>query len=183
MTDTRYEGDRYEADGHGDDRHMDVLAGLLEGLKARGSFLLRSVFRPPWSLRVEDRAPVSLVTMVRGGAWVTPDGGTPVLLKPGDLAVLRGPDPYTLADDRNTPVRVVVGPDQRCGTVDGAGRAYLGDRRRTGHVRHAQRHLIRATPPTPRTPRSSTGSRGSGRPPTSCALCSPRPRWPAWPRR
>lgn len=99
---------------------MDVLAGLLEGLKARGSFLLRSVFRPPWSLRVEDRAPVSLVTMVRGDAWVMPEGGTPVLLRPGDLAVLRGPDPYTLADDRDTPVRVVVGPDQRCVTVDGA---------------------------------------------------------------
>jgi AraC-like DNA-binding protein len=98
---------------------MDALAGLLEGLKARDSFLLKSVFRPPWSLRVEDRAPVSLVTMVRGDAWVLPDGGTPVLLKPGDLAVLRGPDPYTVADDRDTPVRVVVGPDQRCSTVDG----------------------------------------------------------------
>ncbi|MGW2639299.1 AraC family transcriptional regulator [Streptomyces sp. NPDC001348] len=98
---------------------MDALAGLLEGLKARGSFLLKSVFRPPWSLRVEDRAPVSLVTMIRGDAWVLPDDGTPVLLRPGDLAVLHGPDPYTLADGRDTPVRVVVGPDQRCTTVDG----------------------------------------------------------------
>ncbi|GAA3146758.1 AraC family transcriptional regulator [Streptomyces echinatus] len=98
---------------------MDVLAGLLQGPKARGAFVLRSVFRPPWSLRVEDRAPVSLVTMVRGDAWVMPDSATPVLLRPGDLAVLRGPDPYTLADDQGTPVRVIVGPDQRCTTVDG----------------------------------------------------------------
>ncbi|GAA2776395.1 AraC family transcriptional regulator [Streptomyces rameus] len=98
---------------------MDVLAGLLQGPKARGAFVLKSVFRPPWSLRVEDRAPVSLVTMVRGDAWVVPDRATPVLLKPGDLAVLRGPDPYTVTDDQGTDVRVIVGPDQRCTTVDG----------------------------------------------------------------
>lgn len=36
---------------------MDTLTGLLEGPKARGAFLLKSVLNPPWSLRVEDRAP------------------------------------------------------------------------------------------------------------------------------
>ncbi|WP_327232794.1 AraC family transcriptional regulator [Streptomyces sp. NBC_01317] len=98
---------------------MDTLTGLLEGPKARGAFLLKSVFNPPWSLRVEDRAPISVVTMVRGDAWVIPDNGDPVLLCPGDVAVMRGPDAYTIADDLDTPLQIVVGPEQRCNTTEG----------------------------------------------------------------
>jgi len=98
---------------------VDALTGLLEGPKARGAFLIKSVFSPPWALRVEDRAPISLVTMVRGDAWVLPDRSTPALLRPGDVAVLRGPDPYTIADAQDTGVQIVVGPEQRCNTTEG----------------------------------------------------------------
>ncbi|RSS83385.1 AraC family transcriptional regulator [Streptomyces sp. WAC06614] len=98
---------------------MDTLTGLLEGPKARGAFLLKSVFNPPWSLRVEDRAPLSIVTMVHGEAWLLPDDGTPVRIGPGDVAVVRGPDPYTVADSPDTPVQITVGPEQRCSTQDG----------------------------------------------------------------
>ncbi|MFB7182346.1 AraC family transcriptional regulator [Streptomyces sp. NPDC056257] len=98
---------------------MDTLTGLLEGPKARGAFLLKSVFNPPWSLRVEDRAPLSVVTMVHGDAWLVPEHGTPVVIRPGDVAVVRGPDPYTVADSRDTPVQITVGPEQRCSTEEG----------------------------------------------------------------
>ncbi|MFD6877825.1 MULTISPECIES: AraC family transcriptional regulator [unclassified Streptomyces] len=98
---------------------MDTLTGLLEGPKARGAYLQKSVFNPPWSLRVEDRAPLSVMTPVRGTAWLLPDGGEPVLVGPGDVAVVRGPVPYTVADAPGTPVQVTVGPDQRCSTGDG----------------------------------------------------------------
>ncbi|WP_256104249.1 AraC family transcriptional regulator [Streptomyces sp. ODS05-4] len=98
---------------------MDALTGLLEGPKARGAFLLKSVFTPPWAMRIEDRAPISLVTMVSGDAWAMPDGGTPARLRPGDVAVLRGPEPYTIADAQGTPVHVVVGTEQRCSTTEG----------------------------------------------------------------
>ncbi|MGW6985413.1 AraC family transcriptional regulator [Streptomyces sp. NPDC054932] len=98
---------------------MDTLTGLLEGPKARGAFLLKSVFNPPWSLRVEDLAPLSVVTMVHGNAWLLPDHATPVLIRPGDVAVVRGPDPYTVADAPGTPVQITVGPEQRCSTQDG----------------------------------------------------------------
>ena len=54
---------------------MDALVGLLDGPRARGAFLLRSVMSPPWSLRIQDRAPLTLMTMLRGDAWVVPDGG------------------------------------------------------------------------------------------------------------
>ncbi|MEU9164200.1 AraC family transcriptional regulator [Streptomyces sp. NPDC048424] len=98
---------------------MDTLTGLLEGPKARGAFLLKSVFNPPWSLRVEDRAPLSVVTMVHGDAWLVPEHGTAVVIRPGDVAVVRGPDPYTVADSRDTPVQITVGPEQRCSTEAG----------------------------------------------------------------
>ncbi|MEV7616874.1 AraC family transcriptional regulator [Streptomyces sp. NPDC089799] len=99
---------------------MDTLTGLLEGPKARGAFLLKSVLNPPWSLRIEDRAPLSVVTMVHGEAWLVPDGGAdPVRIAPGDVAVVRGPDPYTVADAPDTPVQITVGPDQRCSTGTG----------------------------------------------------------------
>ncbi|MFF4324679.1 AraC family transcriptional regulator [Streptomyces sp. NPDC001568] len=98
---------------------MDTLTGLLEGPKARGAYLQKSVFNPPWSLRVEDRAPLSVMTPVRGTAWLVPDEGEPVLIGPGDVAVVRGPVPYTVADAPGTPVQVTVGPDQRCSTGDG----------------------------------------------------------------
>ena len=53
---------------------MDAVAGLLDGPRARGAFLLRSTMDPPWSLRIEDEAPLTLVAVVRGEAWIVPDG-------------------------------------------------------------------------------------------------------------
>jgi hypothetical protein len=66
---------------------MDALTGLLDGPRARGAFLLRSILDPPWSMRIQDQAPLTLVAMVRGEAWVVPDGGDAVRLRPGDVAV------------------------------------------------------------------------------------------------
>ncbi|MET7639542.1 AraC family transcriptional regulator [Streptomyces sp. NPDC005438] len=101
---------------------MDVLSALLDGpltFSARGAFLIKSVFTPPWALRVEDRAPLSLVTVARGEAWVVPDRSPPSPLRPGQVAVLRGPEPYTLADHPDTRPRIWIDPDQNCRTEDG----------------------------------------------------------------
>ncbi|ONI92504.1 AraC family transcriptional regulator [Saccharothrix sp. ALI-22-I] len=99
---------------------MDALAGLLDGPRARGAFLMRTVLDPPWSVRIEDRAPLCVVALVRGDGWLVPDGGVPVPLHAGDVAVLRGPDPYTLADDPATPVQAVIHPGEISTTPDGA---------------------------------------------------------------
>lgn len=98
---------------------MDALAGLLDGPRARGAFLLRSIMNPPWSVRVEDRAPLSLVAMVRGDAWVVPAAGGAVRLGPGDIAVTRGPEPFTFADDPASSPQVVIHPGQHCTSPDG----------------------------------------------------------------
>jgi AraC-like DNA-binding protein len=98
---------------------VDALTGLLDGPRARGAFLLRALLDPPWSIRVQDEAPLSLVAVVRGGAVVLPDAGTVARLEPGDVAVTSGPAPFTFADDPATPVQIVIHPGERCTTPDG----------------------------------------------------------------
>ncbi|MFD4030606.1 AraC family transcriptional regulator [Streptomyces sp. NPDC058637] len=99
---------------------MDALAGLLDGPRARGAFLLRMVMEPPWAVSVEDRAPLCLMSVTRGEAWIVPPDGTgPVRLTPGDIAVIRGPEPYTVADRPGTAPHARVGPGGVCGTLHG----------------------------------------------------------------
>ncbi|WP_327647502.1 AraC family transcriptional regulator [Micromonospora zamorensis] len=98
---------------------MDAVASLLNGPRAQGAFLLRSVLTPPWSMRIEDQAPLTLVAMVQGDAWVLADESAAVHLGPGDLAIIRGPDPYTVADDPATAPQAIIHPGQLCTTPDG----------------------------------------------------------------
>jgi AraC-like DNA-binding protein len=105
-----------------DSRRMDAVTALLHGPRARGAFVLRSSLTPPWCLRIEDRAPLTIGAVVRGEAWVMvdddPDG--PAHLAAGDVMVCRGPHPYVVADRPDTPPQVVIGPGQQCTTVDGS---------------------------------------------------------------
>ncbi|TDB80533.1 MULTISPECIES: AraC family transcriptional regulator [unclassified Micromonospora] len=98
---------------------MDALAGLLEGPRASGAFLLRVVLDPPWSIRVQDRSPLCLAAVLSGEAYVQPDHGEVVRLGPGDVAIVRGPDPYVLSDGSATPPQVIVHPGQQCLTPEG----------------------------------------------------------------
>ncbi len=103
---------------------MDGLSALLDGPRARRAFLLRILLDPPWSVRLEDGAPLSVTTVVRGHLWVCPDGpegpdGEPVRLDAGDVVVWVGGDHWSIADDPSTPTQVVIGPDQVCRTLDG----------------------------------------------------------------
>jgi AraC-like DNA-binding protein len=70
-------------------------------------------------MRIADEAPLCLVTVTRGEAWLLPEDGEPLRLLPGDVAVIRGPDPYTLADDPATAPQVVILPGNQCVTPDG----------------------------------------------------------------
>ena len=106
---------------------MDAVAGLLDGPRARDAFVLRSSMDPPWSLRIEDEAPLTVVAIVRGQAWLIPDDGEATLLRRGDVAIVRGPDPYTVADDPATPPQVVIQPGQLCTTPAGGEPEQMGD--------------------------------------------------------
>ena len=100
---------------------MDAIAGLLDGPRAREAFLLRSSMDPPWSLRIQDEAPLTVVSMVRGRAWIVPDTGEPVSLGAGDVAIVRGPEHYTVADDPATAPQVAIDPGQVCRSLDAGG--------------------------------------------------------------
>ncbi len=47
-----------------------MLTGLLDGVRARGAFVLRLSLDPPWSMRVEDRAPITVICQTHGGAVI-----------------------------------------------------------------------------------------------------------------
>ncbi len=81
--------------------------------------MIRACFEPPWSIRIEDRAPLTVMVMVRGEAWVLPDQGERMRLRPGDLAIARGPDPYTCADDPGTEPQALILPGAECSYPDG----------------------------------------------------------------
>ena len=98
---------------------MDTLARLLDAPRAREAFLLQTVMARPWAIRVQDEAALTVMTPVRGRAVVTDDAGETVELDPGDVAVARGPDPYTVADEPGSPVVAVIHPDQQCRTSTG----------------------------------------------------------------
>ncbi|KGN30159.1 hypothetical protein N802_09810 [Knoellia sinensis KCTC 19936] len=97
---------------------MDAFSAVLDGPRARGAFLLRIVLAPPWAVRIEDEAPLTVITVVRGTAWVTDDAGERLRLDPGDVALIRGPRPYVFADSPDTPPQVRVDTDQHCWALD-----------------------------------------------------------------
>ncbi len=99
---------------------MDALTGLLDGPRAVDAFVLRALLDPPWSLHIRDEAPLALIAVTDGWAWLVPDDGEPVLVSAGDIAVVSGTDPYIMADSPDTPPQVIVHPGQRCTTIDGA---------------------------------------------------------------
>ncbi len=98
---------------------MDAVAGLLDGPRARGAFLLRLSFGTPWALRIQDEAPLAVLSAVRGSSLIIPAEGGPVRLEAGDVAIARGPAPYTIADDPGTPIQAIVHPGQACTTPRG----------------------------------------------------------------
>ncbi|GAA0443711.1 AraC family transcriptional regulator [Acrocarpospora corrugata] len=68
---------------------------------------------------MQDEAPLALVAIVRGDAWVMRAASRPVRLSAGDVVITRGPDAYTFADDPGTEPQIVVHPGNRCETPDG----------------------------------------------------------------
>jgi len=98
---------------------MDALAGLLDGPRARGAFMLRSVMRPPWALRVEAESPLTIIAVVSGVVWIVPDEGERVRVGPGDVAVTHGSGHYNVADAPGTEPDIFIFPGQRCVSASG----------------------------------------------------------------
>jgi AraC-like DNA-binding protein len=100
---------------------VDALAGLLDGPRAQGAFLLKVVLSPPWSIRIADEAPLAIFTLLDGDAWLLHPGlDGPAHLHPGDTVVARGPDHYTVADRPDRAPALFIGPGGDCRDATGS---------------------------------------------------------------
>ena len=98
---------------------MDAVVGLLDGVRARGAFVLRMVMDPPWSMSIRDEAPLTLICHTHGSAVIVGESSGTVWLGPGDVALARGIQHFVFADGPATTPMVVIHPGQRCTTLSG----------------------------------------------------------------
>lgn len=77
---------------------MDTLTDVLNHIRSSGALLGRTLANPPWSARFEEQASLSLVSMLRGEAWIL-DGAEVHALRPRDIAVVVGAEPFEVTSD------------------------------------------------------------------------------------
>jgi Cupin len=52
---------------------VDAVVGLLDGVRARGAFVLRLMLDPPWSMSIRDEAPLTLICQTHGRSVIVGD--------------------------------------------------------------------------------------------------------------
>lgn len=89
---------------------MDVLSDLLHRARASNALVRQLIQRPPWSMTYADAPPLTVVATLGGHAAIRLDdtGCEPVRLAAGDIALIRGIGPYTIADSPDTPPQIVL---------------------------------------------------------------------------
>ncbi|GAA2997899.1 AraC family transcriptional regulator [Actinokineospora diospyrosa] len=108
------------------------MTDLLDGVRARAALVVRAALEPGWSVRFAGGAYLTMVSPLRGRAWVGSAEETAVV-DPGDVAVLRGPAPFTVGehpavgpprvitrDDYCDRARDAAAPPRTCGDPNGA---------------------------------------------------------------
>lgn len=100
---------------------MDPLSSLLSGIRADRSVLAHAVLRAPWTIHFADRAPLIMVTVLRGGGTLVLADGARTVLGPGDTAVVQGGETFQLADDTGAPERPNTDYELSCFVPEGFG--------------------------------------------------------------
>ncbi|MFC3493176.1 AraC family transcriptional regulator [Glycomyces rhizosphaerae] len=78
---------------------MDPLSELLGGIRAEGAILSDAILKAPWVVRFDDRAPLTMVTVARGGGVILLADGTEVKVRAGQTAVVNGGESFCMADE------------------------------------------------------------------------------------
>ncbi|NUT27079.1 MAG: AraC family transcriptional regulator [Streptomyces sp.] len=151
---------------------VDPLSALLSGIRAEGSVVSHAVLEAPWTIRFADGAPLTMVSVLRGGGILLLPDGAEQAVGVGDTAIVRGPDTFHLVDQHLVDQHLVDQPatldrphieyeiacfagDAECtaqdlggirwgNEPDGATALIVGAYRASGH-RHER--LLRALPP------------------------------------
>ncbi|MYV70277.1 helix-turn-helix domain-containing protein [Streptomyces sp. SID2131] len=77
---------------------VDPLSSLLSGIRAEGSAVSHAVLTAPWAIRFADDAPLTMISVLRGGGTLVLSDGTERVIGAGDTAVVSGTAPFHLAD-------------------------------------------------------------------------------------
>ena len=140
------------------------MAALLDAPRARDAFLLRASMAPPWALRIQDEAALTVVAMTRGSS-VWERAGEVFAMGTGDVVLLTGPTPYVVGDEAGRAPFAVVQPGNRPespggeplsvpmtqgirqwgNSADGPDEMLVGN---YGHVGEAGRRLLAVLPET-----------------------------------
>ncbi|MDR7172364.1 AraC-like DNA-binding protein [Nocardia kruczakiae] len=140
---------------------MDPLSKLLGGIRAEGAVLTTAVLDAPWRIRFADQAPLTMVTVLRGGGTLLLPDGIERRITMGDTAIVRGPETFVLVDTGGTAALpheeyevACFAPDAKCdpeldgvrwdGDPAGETALIVGAYRASGR-RHER--LLRAVPP------------------------------------
>ncbi|UFS96084.1 AraC family transcriptional regulator [Nocardia huaxiensis] len=81
---------------------MDPLSSLLSGIRAEGSVVSHAVLAAPWTIRFADRAPLTMITVLHGGGTLILPGHNNIRVNRGDTVIVRGPEPFHLADEADS---------------------------------------------------------------------------------
>lgn len=100
---------------------MDALSHLLYEVRSDGALFGRNILTPPWTIGFAGGAPLTLLTMVHGDGWIVVSGGEPVRLGPLDVAIVVGPEPFSVTGDPDldTPQRYVIHGSDMCADANG----------------------------------------------------------------
>lgn len=116
---------------------MDPLDDLLRGVRAEGALLGTPVLTPPYALRFTDAAALTFVAPISGEGWLVVADSPAQHVRPGDTAIVRGPEPFLFTD---APGRPAVPVDVNC---DGSLEPPAADRPEDGTVLLAGAYNLR----------------------------------------
>ncbi|MFL1428118.1 MULTISPECIES: AraC family transcriptional regulator [unclassified Nocardiopsis] len=100
---------------------MDTLSEVLDHIRSSGALVGRNLMSPPWSIRFDESASMTLVAMLRGDGWIVQEGAEPVRLPHRDLAVVTGPAPFAVTSDPDAPIAPFYVVTEQGVCTDGAG--------------------------------------------------------------
>ncbi|MER6827303.1 AraC family transcriptional regulator [Streptosporangium sp. NPDC000563] len=123
---------------------MDPYDDLLRGVRGEGAVFGASVLSPPWALRFADGPSLTLLVPLRGEGWIV-RGDDARQVRLGEAAIVRGPEPFVVADtDAPRPAREVSPERAVAGDLTGQTILLAGSYRVNGEV---ARRLVRVLPP------------------------------------
>ena len=84
---------------------MDLVGEAISAMRTGDPQAARALLTPPWGLRFNAAGAAGVQVILRGTAWLLPpDGGEPIHMAAGDVALIRRRRPHGLADHPGTPL-------------------------------------------------------------------------------